>query len=300
MPNTLAHIGIQGWFGRAAFKEADLSWVFAGIVIPDLPWILQRFVRAFFPGVDPYALRAYGIVQASFFGCLFLCAAVSILAKNPKRIFFVTAVNALFHLILDAAQYKWANGVHLFAPVSWKLAGFGWFWPEEWPSLLMAAAGVAFILLSLRSIPKQGIDLLWKPFRSLQPSMIFLAAYFTAPLFLLNGPYTADNHFIRTLSDKAHRTGKSIEIDRNAFRLNPTGPVLRTFFKEEIRLVGNLPRKNGILSLRGRFIDPGTIRVEQFHVHSRLRDALSYTGLAFILFCWTASFFQSLSHREKD
>jgi hypothetical protein len=48
VPNALAHLGVQGVATRALLRDADLKWVYIGCIIPDIPWILQRFVRAVF------------------------------------------------------------------------------------------------------------------------------------------------------------------------------------------------------------------------------------------------------------
>lgn len=293
MPNTLAHIGAQGWMGRAVFKRADLPWILLGLTVPDLPWMLQRLIRGLFPGIDPYDLRAYVIVQASFFGCLLLCGAVSIIAQDTKRVFFVVSVNALFHLLLDAAQTKWADGVHLFAPFSWKPICFGWFWLEDWLGLTLTAAGAVFIAFSCRFLPKTRPGFRWKPVQRPLAALLFLGAYFAAPVWLQDGPYHADNHFIRTLADRADRAGKTVEFDRNKLQSTSEGMVLKTFFGEEIRLTGNLPNAPGILSLKGRFTDPQSLEVEQFHFHTPFRDWFSYAGLAWLLFFWVVLFFRA-------
>lgn len=293
MPNTLAHIGAQGWMGRAVFKKADLPWILLGLTVPDLPWMLQRLIRGLFPGIDPYDLRAYVIVQASFFGCLLLCGAVSFIAQNTKRVFFVVSVNAFLHLLLDAAQTKWADGVHLSAPFSWEPVSFGWFWPEDWPSHAMTAAGAAFMAFSCRSLPKTSPGFRWKPVQRPLAALLFLGAYFTAPVLLQDGPYHADNHFIRTLAEKADRAGKTVEFDRNKLQSTSEGMVLKTFFGEEIRLTGNFPNAPGILSLKGRFTGAQTLEVQQFHVHTPFRDWFSYAGLAWLLFFWAVPFFRA-------
>jgi hypothetical protein len=35
MPNTLAHLGIQGVATLSWLKKADLKWIFIGCIIPD-------------------------------------------------------------------------------------------------------------------------------------------------------------------------------------------------------------------------------------------------------------------------
>jgi len=141
MPNTLGHYGVQGAASRALFGRVDPRWIMAGCVLPDVPWILQRLTQAVFPGAYPYDLRLYFVAQASLFGALVGCGAAAALAPKPRRIFLLLAFNVLFHLLLDACQTKWGNGVHLLAPASWHMLNFGWFWSAEWPSHALTAAG---------------------------------------------------------------------------------------------------------------------------------------------------------------
>ncbi len=298
MPNTLAHIGVQAWTGPTVFKETDFRWVFLGLCIPDLPWIFQRVVRTAITGIDLYDLRAYCIVQASFFGCLFLCAAVALVTRRAKRIFLVLSANVLFHLLLDATQIKWANGVHLWAPFTWRPMGFGWFWPEAWPSFALTLLGVGFFPVFLKYHVPKPKTFRWKPLSRLLASFFFLGAYFFVPILLIKCPYTADNHFIRTLKDKGRRMGKPVEIDRNEFLPTPRGPVLKTCFKEEIRLIGAVPEHAAKISLKGRFSDQGTIHVVQFHVHSRLRDIFSLLGLGWVFLTWTDPLTRGISFKK--
>ena len=46
MPNTLGHLGVQGFATRCLYKDAHLGWVYVGCVLPDFPWIVQRLVMA--------------------------------------------------------------------------------------------------------------------------------------------------------------------------------------------------------------------------------------------------------------
>lgn len=117
MPNTLAHIGIQGIATRSIIKDADYKWILIGCIIPDVPWILQRIVSVVF-NVDLYALRLYATVQSSFFFCIILSLVLATFSKQYWRVFIILSTNSFFHLILDSLQTKWANGVHLFAPLN--------------------------------------------------------------------------------------------------------------------------------------------------------------------------------------
>ena len=49
MPNTLAHLGVQGFVSQAALKDVDPKLVYAGLIIPDITFVLRRLIKASFP-----------------------------------------------------------------------------------------------------------------------------------------------------------------------------------------------------------------------------------------------------------
>ena len=149
MPNTLAHLGVQGFLTRTIIREADIKWIFLGALIPDFPWIARRAILFLIPQVDPIDLRLYAIAQSSLAGCLLLAAAISLLTYKPLRIFIILAINSLLHLLIDALQTKWGNGVHLLAPVSWHTWNLGYFWPETMATYALTVLGVIYVLYVL-------------------------------------------------------------------------------------------------------------------------------------------------------
>ena len=84
MPNTLAHLGVQGILTRAVIREADTKWIFLGALIPDFPWIARRAILFLFPQVNFIDLRLYTIAQASLAGCLLLATAISLLTYKNR------------------------------------------------------------------------------------------------------------------------------------------------------------------------------------------------------------------------
>lgn len=287
MPNTLVHFGVQGAINRGLKRDIDLRWVFLGCVIPDIPWILQRVVKLVVPGVDLYSLRLYAIVQATLLASLLLCAALAAVSSRPRLVFVILASNTLLHLLLDATQTKWANGVHLFAPVSWQLTSFGLFWPENPLIDVLTAAGLVLAVWYLLAARKPPVELSLRPARLVLFSL-FLAAYYLLPFQLIDGPAEADNHSVRTLRSAAERTGSAVAFDRNRYVPDDSGGgVLTTFAREQIRLTGELPGSAGRLSVRGTFIDPQTVRVDEWHLHvTWFRDGASYLGLTLLVLVW--------------
>ena len=102
MPNTLAHLGVQGIATRSWLTKAELKWIFIGCIIPDLPWILQRLIWICFPNIERYGLRLFAAIQSSLFFCLILSFALAAFAKRFWKVFIILFINSLLHLLLDA------------------------------------------------------------------------------------------------------------------------------------------------------------------------------------------------------
>jgi hypothetical protein len=287
MPNTLAHVGFQGLTTRALLRGADFKWIYVGCILPDLPWIFQRFVRAVFSGVDPYDLRLYVIVQSSLFFCLLLSFALATLSAHFWRTFAILGINSFLHLLLDAFQTKWANGVHFLAPFNWQLTNFGLFWPESFITYLFTGFGLAYFVWSWRVSVKIPLDLKWQPAIRGLALFALLTAYFATPLMLLDGPEKANNHFVKTFRTQKGRTGSYVEIDRVAYDDNASGGVIHTFAQEELNVDGMPLNSSSAVSVRGTFITQDRIRVKEYHVHAHLiRDSGSYLGLTLVALLW--------------
>ena len=285
MPNTLAHIGAQGFILRPFLNKADIKWIYLGCIIPDVPWMLQRVIR--FTGLDinAYDLRLYAIIQSSLLFSILLALALAMYSARYWKTGSILSLNALLHLLLDAMQVKWANGVHLFAPISWKLINFGLFWPENIFTYLLTVAGIAFFIITLKKAAGGESDLRLKSPMRYVGSIILMAIYMITPLFILDAPERADNHFVHTLRDYQNRQGKHIELDRKKF--DHDAGTIRAFGDEPIQVKGIDLNDSAVLSINGRFISPDTIQVEEYHVHNEVfRDGASYAGLGLVLAVW--------------
>jgi hypothetical protein len=283
MPNTLAHFAIQAAASRSVTRPPLWPWVAIGCVIPDLPWILQRIVRATGLAIDPWDLRLYVTVQASLALCLILSAAIAALTPMPRRVFALLAANSGLHLLLDASETKWGNGVNLLAPFDWALVNFGWYWTDHPAVYLVSAAGLGAAVWTIAQTPRQSIRLTGRP-AWLLTGMALLLGYFIVPAVLLDGPAAADVHYVSTLRTAGNRPNQRIELDRARIDRSPEGPRARLLNGEAVLLAGKLPENGGSYSLRGRFTDSVTIEVEALHAHPpAARDAFSYLGLALLL-----------------
>ncbi|MBU0677901.1 MAG: hypothetical protein KJ626_07260 [Verrucomicrobia bacterium] len=288
MPNTLAHLGIQGLVTRGVWRSADLKWIYLGCVVPDLPWILQRVLRAALPYTDRYDLLLYAGVQASLAFCLVFAAAVAVITDRPKPTFFLIGLSSLFHLLLDASQMKWGNGVHLFAPLNWNFFTFGTYWPESPVSLALTLLGFVYVIVYWRNAVSTPVCLRLCPPTRLVYSMLLLIVYFAVPPFLANGPREADNYYVNTLMNADAHEGKEIAFDRAVLLKKGDELYARNFADEEFKLTGvETDQTSGLMTLKGHFTARRTIAVSAFHIHPKgPRDYASVIGLFLVGMIW--------------
>jgi hypothetical protein len=287
MPNTLGHLGVQAGLTRALIKDADLKWIALGAMIPDVPWIVQRLAWSAPIPIPAYDLRLYAIVQSSLFFSLVVSAALAVLARQPAPTFAILSLGSLLHLILDAMETKWGNGVHFFAPVSWRQSSFALFWPEGLITYLLSLAGVLSMIYAWKRLPVAPVILAWPPLGQCLLSALLFFGYLGLPFLLMSGPQAADNHYVRTLRVVSERAGRNVKIDRPYYRKQPDGKV-RIFTGEEFDVRGLEPPSSGTFSIQGRFVDGNTLEITEYHAHPPgVRDAASYIGLALVVAVWS-------------
>jgi hypothetical protein len=127
--------------------------------------------------------------------------------------------------------------------------------------------------------------------------VLFLAAaliYFLLPLFILNQPFEADNHYVKALKEIKERAGKYFEIDRRPYRYENDIGIINTFANEDIELPNMEVKTSETISIKARFIDENTAEVIDYHVYSGLfRDGSSYAGLALVFIFWIFSIYKN-------
>ena len=260
---------------------------------------MQRLASPLTGIISPYELRLYAIVQSTLLLSLVLSAALAAFSARPRYVFGILALNSTLHLLLDALQTKWANGIHLLAPWSWELINFGCFWPESLPTLLLTLLGLGVFVVAWRRLPGRPVSLSFSRTRGVVTGAILVLVYFTAPLALLTGPADADNHFVATLFDVERRVGRVVEFDRSAFITDDERPRIRTYAGEEISVTGVRPGIPATISARGRFTAPDEVRLERVHVHWPLaRDLSSMVGLALVALVWCAPLIRPARSRK--
>ena len=286
MPNTLAHYGIQGLLTRSVVPNADPKIIFLGCMLPDVPWILQRVLLGLVPDLDPYSVRLYVIVQASFFLTVFLCLALALLFKAPTRVFGILAMGSILHLLLDAMQTKWGNGVHLFAPFLWELLNFGLFWPEDLPTYVLTGLGLGYVIWSWRDAVSRDPNFSRLTLGRVGLCLGLLLLYLALPFFFFDGPYLEDNHYVRTLQSKDMRPGRPIEFDRTFYEKHERGDFVHAY-GEQLKVREPLLDHPATVSIQGRFLTSDTIELLNLHEHrSWFRDGCSYVGLLLLSLMW--------------
>lgn len=281
MPNTLVHFAAQGGASHALWRRLDPRFVYLGCLLPDLPWILRRAVVGFGVPVDGFDLRLYSMGLASLAVTLLLAAAVAALTQAPGRVFAVLGVNALFHLLLDATEIKFGNGVHLLAPLSWRMTSFELFAGESPLYLLLTIAGALLVAWEIARRRPPMVALALRP-RRLAAAAALAAAYLVAPLPFLPAIYASDSYSVKTVRERDARPGRAVGLDRTPFHATPAGGLVELWSGERVRATGELPSHDAIVSLNGTFLEPDVLRVERLVEHRQNRDWPSYLGLALL------------------
>jgi hypothetical protein len=284
VPNTLVHFAAQGAASHGIWRRLDPRWILLGCLLPDVPWILRRAVVGFGLPVDPFDLRLYTMAQASLAGTLLLCGALAVLSAARHLVFLVLGANALFHLLLDATEVKWGNGVHLAAPFSWRMTTFDLVVGESPVYLALTILGAILAAWEIaRRRPTIPFDL--RPAR-LAAALALLAAYFLAPLPFLGAVEASDSYSVKTLREVSARAGRAVELDRTAFVATPAGGTIRLWTGEVVRAVGPVPDHDATLSLRGTFLAPDVLRVDRMAEQRRDRDWPTYLALVLLALLW--------------
>jgi hypothetical protein len=235
--------------------------------------------------VDVYDLRLYTMAQASLAGTLLLCAAVAVVTRAPRLVFAILGVNALLHLLLDACEVKWGNGVHLLAPFTWKMTSFNLVDGEGWPVLVLTILGGLLVAWEIARWRPPAIELELRP-RRVGVAVLFVVAYLLAPLAFLDAVQASDSYSVKTLREVGDRPGRTIGLDRTSFEATPAGGFVHMWNGERVRVTGPVPDHDARVSLYGTFVEPDLLRVDRYVVHRGGRDWPSYLALVLLALLW--------------
>jgi len=281
MPNTLVHFAAQGAASHAFWRRLDPRFLYLGCVLPDLPWILRRAIVALGLPVDAFDLRLYTMGLASLAVTLLLACGIAVATTAPRRVFAWLGSNALLHLLLDATEIKFGNGVHLLAPFSWRMTSFDLL-PGESPVYLIATLlGMALILWDITRRRGEAVGWQRRP-RPWALAALLAAAYLAAPLPFLGAIEASDSYSVKTLRDRDARSGHRVGLDRAHFVASPAGGFLEIWTGERLRATGALPDHDTTVSLHGTFLAPDVLRADELVEKRHDRDWPSYLGLVLL------------------
>ncbi len=300
MPNTLVHLGIQGFTARTLVPAIDLRLVYLSCVLPDVPWIAQRALHFLAPGVDRIALSLWCGVQGSLLFSVILAASIAVLAIEPRKVFAVLASGALFHLLLDMMQVKWGRGVILFAPFDWQPISLGLVRPEHPLSYVLLAASVLFVVVTWRRIEHGPVFRRSSPARWCAAGTLALV-YLLAPALLAPALREANIYDSATLADANARTGKRAWFDRARLRRDETGrPMLEIFTGEVLRVEGLAEDGTDLISTKGVFTGPDTYAIQSYHRHPNgVRLGASAIGVFLVAVLWARTLLAGGWRRER-
>jgi amidase len=281
VPNTLVHFAAQGAASRALWRRLDPRFLYLGCVLPDLPWILRRAIVALGVPVDVFDLRLYTMGLASLAITLLLAAAVAVATTAPRRVFAWLGLNALLHLLLDATEIKFGNGVHLLAPFSWRMTSFELLPGESPVYLLLTIGGALLVLWDIARRRDFAVGWQRRP-RSWAAAAALAVAYLVAPLPFLSAIEASDSYSVKTLREKDARSGRRVSLDRVHFAASPAGGFLELWTGERVRATGALPDHDATVSLHGTFLAPDVLRADVLVEQRRNRDWPTYLGLALL------------------
>jgi len=193
----------------------------------------------------------------------------------------MASLGCALHLILDALEDKWGNGVHLAAPFDWAHFSVG-VWPtESTVTWLISLGGVIVIFLVHRlKTDAAMIHITW--LRTIGMAGL-IAFYAVIPMVFVDDVIASNSLYLGTLSQSSDRDGQLIEFDRSLVMVQGEDVVVESHTREVFTIVEPPEEiQSGSYSLKGRFVSKDRIQVTEWKSHSGLRDIASSIGLALI------------------
>jgi hypothetical protein len=178
--------------------------------------------------------------------------------------------------------------VILFAPFSWELVNYGFFWPENVFNYIITFSGLLYFIINWNYVKNEKLQINLKSIYSAISFVLFLL-YLVAPLIFFQEVYDIDNHFVKTLKSAEDRKSKYVELDRKSIFYNDStnSHWIQSFNHDLIELSEIKNIKSTRISVRGYFDTNNRIKVIDFHENwDVFRDGASYLGLTLILLVW--------------
>jgi hypothetical protein len=192
---------------------------------------------------------------------------------------------------------KWCPFI---TPFSWHLLSFNFFWPESLPTYIITAFGFVYFILTYKKATGEYSDLVLPDLKRTLLSVTLLLLYFIIPLFILNLPEQHNNHFVKTLRDYETRTGKYFELDRARYIPEVNGNFIKTFANEKIKAANLKLENEHLISIKGKFISPDEMYIEDYHIHTKFRDDTSLIGISLTAILWLNCIYLAGKQRKDD
>ena len=213
--------------------------------------------------VDVFDLRLYTMGLASLAVTLILAGAIAVATTAPRRVFAWLGLNALLHLLLDATEIKFGNGVHLLAPFSWRMTSFDLLPGESPVYLLLTLAGDRARALGHRPHGATPLSAgsaaraAWPSPRRSPPPTCWRRSRSSGAI------EASDSYSVKTLREQGvrARAAASAWTARTSSRA-PAGGFLELWTGERLRATGALPDHDATVSLHGTFLAPDVLRAD--------------------------------------
>jgi hypothetical protein len=264
LPSLMVHYGTTLLAGWPVRHQSVTTALLLGATWPDVPWMALRVLDLWSPDELRIPLRLYAQAFHTPLMCLWggLIFACFMQRPRPQALAFIGA--AWFHLVLDAFQTRYGNGVALLYPFSWRVYDFELFWPDGTIGLILLAMSTAVVLHAF-----------WKglePLHLRRPSWLRVTAltlgYLLMPLATWHAAFDANVFNALFIYFPSALEGKEVGFERNAL-VSSKPPRLRTWYDHHLALdqVPDEARPGDVVSLRGTYGE-GQLKVRQFHIHS--------------------------------
>jgi len=289
MPDLLSHFGAGYLVSRWSVRRSDVPLILGGSLLPDVGWIARRALHGLF-STDSIALSVWLIPWHTPWVLLLGCATLALICRTPVRAFSILYGVSWVHLLLDASQTRFGNGVLFLYPLSMRETSWHLFWPESPVNHALAIGSFILLLGLLFGLVDGPLTVGWAPSRASeggQPSRrrrLFLSLIFVlaavATVSLTRARLVEENVFnLRFVTDPSAFEGRRIALDRSLV-VGDAPPRLRTFNGRQFLLTGDLDVNPGdTISLEGTY-GGGRIAVQRYHKHQEeLRSLYSLVGL---------------------
>lgn len=283
MPNTLAHLAIQIPAGRALGQQT-LILVCMGLMIPDLPWILQRVLLYVDGSFSALHIRSYCLALSTPALCLLLSWGISLLFRNPVRTLTVLFSQCLLHFFLDGLEQKGGIGILWFAPLNWASFSFEILSMDGVFVRGLSILGIVLGLILIFRRSNQNKDLFRLNRVRMIGSSALLMIYLLVPLALMDTIIEKDVHHFRSWAMPSTREDNSISFDRAVLVPGCPTYIKNDLTPEPVVLKGFKSEEPGLIIGRGMFASENELILKDYTIIDRNeRSVATFVGIVMVM-----------------